>query len=60
MNAKQKPTKPVKAWAYIDRITGHIDAYPSAFSRNYMRDRPIYRPAETWRIARVEIREVGR
>ncbi len=60
MATKRKPTKPVKAWAYICRQTGMVDADPTA-SRSQMRAwRPSYRHPSEWRIARVEIREVGR
>lgn len=60
MKAKRKPTKPVKAWAYVDRETGVIDVQMPWATRAYVRNRPITRPEWEWRIARVEIREVGR
>ncbi len=68
MATKRKPTKPVKAerqpilkrfsvhhrWAVIDKITGKLHWITEW--RQRARDLAIYRH----RIARVEIREVGR
>lgn len=60
MKAKKKAPKVVKAWAYVHKTAPHVEAYPAWVPRACLRTRPSWRPAEHWRIARVEIREVGR
>lgn len=54
---KNKPMKPVKAWAYIDKATGKVEAIAKIrcskkYAESYRNDYE--------RIARVEIREVSK